>query len=118
MATEDDLAAAKATIESHGVKCLAVKGDVRDAAALMAAMDQTVPEFGSLDYLVVNAGITQPGRLGEFDADQVRTITDINLIGSINTLQAGAPIMQPQGSGRIVLMASVTGRQGSDNFPL
>lgn len=118
MATEEDLANAKAAVESHGVTCLAIKGDVRDFGALQSAVAQTQSEFGSLDFLIVNAGITQPGRLGGFDEEQVRTITDINLIGSINTMQAGMPVIQDQGSGRIILMASTTGRAGSDNFPL
>ena len=118
LATPEDLASAKSTIEGYGVECLAIAGDVRDAAALAAAVEQTVTQFGSLDFLVVNAGITQPGRLGRFTEEQIKTIMDINLVGSIHTLQAALPQMQGQNSGRIVLMASVTGRQGSDNFPL
>ncbi|MEZ5479583.1 MAG: SDR family oxidoreductase [Thiolinea sp.] len=65
----------------------------------------------------MQASLSQ-GALGGFDSEQIQTIIDINLIGSINTLQAAMPILQTQESGRIVLMASVTGRQGSDNFPL
>ncbi|MEM6499177.1 MAG: SDR family NAD(P)-dependent oxidoreductase [Pseudomonadota bacterium] len=118
LATPEDLAAAKSKIEGYGVNCLAIAGDVRDAAALTAAVEQTVAQFGSLDYLIVNAGITQPGRLGTFTEDQIKTIMDINLVGSIHTIQAALPQMQSQNSGRIVLMASVTGRQGSENFPL
>lgn len=118
LASEQDLADAKAAVESHGVKALAIKGDVRDADALASAVAQTRSEFGSLDFLIVNAGITQPGRLGGFTEEQVRTINDINLIGSIHTMQAALPVMQAQESGRIVLMASTTGRAGSENFPL
>lgn len=118
LATEEDLANAKAAVEAHDVKCLAIKGDVRDIAAQRAAVDQTLAEFGTLDFLIVNAGITQPGRIGGFDQQQVRTITDINLIGSINTLEAAMPVMEAQKSGRVILMASTTGRAGSDRFPL
>lgn len=118
LATAEDLAAAKAAIEGLGVGCLAIAGDVRDAAALSSAVEQTVAQFGSLDFLIVNAGITQPGRLSMFTEEQIKTIMDINLVGSIHTLQAALPQMQAQNAGRIVLMASVTGRQGSDNFPL
>ncbi len=118
LATAEDLAAAKSTIEDYGVDCLAIAGDVRDAVALKEAVDQAVANFGSLDYLIVNAGITQPGRLGTFTEEQIRTIIDINLVGSINTLQAALPQMQSQNSGRVVMMASVTGRAGSDSFPL
>lgn len=118
LATAEDLAAAQTTIEGYGVGCLAISGDVRDASALKAAVEQTITEFGSMDFLIVNAGITQPGRLGSFSEEQIKTIMDINLVGSIHTIQAALPQMQSQNSGRIVLMASVTGRQGSDNFPL
>ena len=118
LATAEDLAAAKVTIEGYGVGCLAIAGDVRDASALAAAVEQTIAEFGSLDFLIVNAGITQPGRLGTFTQEQIKTIMDINLVGSVHTLQAALPQMQSQNAGRIVLMASVTGRTGSDNFPL
>lgn len=118
LATPEDLAAAKSKIEGYGVGCLAIAGDVRDAAALSTAVEQTVAQFGSLDFLIVNAGITQPGRLGMFTEEQIKTIMDINLVGSVHTLQAALPQMQSQNSGRIVLMASVTGRQGSENFPL
>lgn len=118
LATEEDLANAKTAVESNGVKALAIKGDVRNAAALDNAVEQTQSEFGSLDFLIVNAGITQPGRLGGFSEEQIRTINDINLIGSINTMQAAMPVMQEQKSGRIVLMSSTTGRAGSENFPL
>lgn len=118
LATQEDLAAAKSTIEGYGVGCAAIAGDVRDTAALAAAVEHTVAAFGSLDFLIVNAGITQPGRLGAFTEEQIKTIMDINLVGSIHTLQAALPQMLSQNSGRIVLMASVTGRQGSENFPL
>ncbi len=118
LATPKDLAAAKSTIEGYGVNCLAIAGDVRDAAALAAPVEQTVAQFGSLDFLIVNAGITQSGRLGIFTEDQIKTIMDINLVGSLHTLQAALPRMQSQNAGRIVLMASLTGRQGRENFPL
>ncbi|MGD1886839.1 MAG: SDR family NAD(P)-dependent oxidoreductase [Cohaesibacteraceae bacterium] len=118
LATAEDLAAAKSKMEGYGVGCLAIAGDVRDAPALTSAVEQTITEFGSLDFLIVNAGITQPGRLGGFSQEQIKTIMDINLVGSVHTLQAALPQMQSQNAGRIIMMASVTGRQGSENFPL
>ena len=59
LASEEDLARAKLQIEGHGVKCLAVKGDVRDGQKQKAAMQQAVAEFGNLDFVVANAGITR-----------------------------------------------------------
>ncbi|MGI9367712.1 MAG: SDR family NAD(P)-dependent oxidoreductase, partial [Ruegeria sp.] len=78
LATPEDLAAAKSTIEGYGVECLAIAGDVREATALAEAVEQTIAQFGSLDFLIVNAGITQPGRLGTFTEEQIKTIMDIN----------------------------------------
>ena len=99
LATAEDLAAAKSKMEGYGVGCLAIAGDVRDAPALTSAVEQTITEFGSLDFLIVNAGITQPGRLGGFSQEQIKTIMDINLVGSVHTLQAALPQMQSQNAG-------------------
>ncbi|WP_421849629.1 SDR family NAD(P)-dependent oxidoreductase [Oricola sp.] len=118
LASADDLAAAKTAIEAHGVQCLAVTGDVRDFDAQKAAMDRAVSELGGLDFIVANAGITQPGSLEQFSEEELSLIIDINLKGVIKTIQAATPILREQGSGSIVTMASVTGRSGSDRFPV
>ncbi|WP_295895770.1 SDR family NAD(P)-dependent oxidoreductase [uncultured Vibrio sp.] len=118
LATVNDLENAKQQIESLGVQCLAIQGDVRDRKSLENAVAKTVSEFGSLDFLVVNAGITQVGRLEMFDDASVDTVVDVNLGGAIKTIQAATPQLRKQKSGRIVLMSSVTGRAGSPAFPV
>lgn len=118
LATAEDLASAKAEIESLGVGCIAIQGDVRDGELPNSAMAQAVAEFGSLDFVIANAGITQIGTLDMFSDDEISLVLDINLIGAIKTVQAAMPIMQEQNSGRIVLMSSVTGRGGSSMFPI
>lgn len=118
LATAEDLENAKTEIESLGVECLAIQGDVRDGAQQKEAMDQAVTEFGSLDMVIVNAGITQLGPLNVLSEEEVALVLDINLAGAIKTVQAAIPIMQEQNSGRIVLISSITGRAGSANFPV
>jgi len=118
LATADDLAAAKSQIEGHGVGCVAVKGDVRSLADQQAAVEQAVSEFGGLDFVVANAGITQIGALDSFTEDELSLVLDINVKGVIKTLQAAIPVLRDQKSGRIVLMSSVTGRAGSQLFPV
>ncbi|MEM7126987.1 MAG: SDR family NAD(P)-dependent oxidoreductase [Chloroflexota bacterium] len=118
LATIEDLEAAKAEIESRGVQCIAVQGDVRDGAKQKEAMEQAVSEFGSLDMVIVNAGVTQLGPLNVLTEEEVSLVLDINLAGAIKTVQAAIPIMQEQNSGRIVLISSITGRSGSANFPV
>ncbi len=118
LATAEDLANAKATIESYGVQCLAIQGDVRDGDLLKESANQTVNEFGSLDFMIANAGITQIGTLDLFSQDQLSLVMEINLGGVMKTVQAAIPIMQAQNSGRMVLTASITGRSGSPLFPV
>lgn len=118
LATADDLAAAKAKVESHGVKCIAISGDVRDFKAQKAAMGRAVAELGGLDFVIANAGITQTGALEQFSEDELSLIIDINLKGVIKTVQAATPILRDQGSGSIVTMASITGRGGANGFPV
>ncbi len=118
LATKEDLAKAKAGIEALGVKCIAVQGDVRDGAKQKAAMERAVAEFGSLDFVVANAGITQIGPIEGFSDEEISVVLDVNLVGAIKTVQGAVPILRKQQSGRIVLMSSVTGRVGSANFPV
>src|SRR6202050_1772444 len=58
MATEEDLAQTAKAVEAVGGRILARKADVRDVAALTAAVEEGVQEFGHLDVVVANAGIT------------------------------------------------------------
>lgn len=118
LASADDLAEAKAKVEAHGVKCIAISGDVRDFNAQKAAMDRAISELGGLDFVVANAGITQAGSLEQFSEEELSLIIDINLKGVIKTVQAASPILREQKSGSIVMMSSVTGRAGSDRFPV
>lgn len=118
LATAEDLAAAKTTIEAMGVKCIAVQGDVRDGAKQKAAMQEAVATFGSVDFVIANAGITQVGPLDIFSEAEIDAVLDVNLAGAMKTLQAAVPIMREQNAGRIVLMSSITGRRGSEYFPV
>ena len=118
LATTEDLAEAQAAVEALGVRSLAIQGDVRDGARLKEAANQAVSEFGSLDFMIANAGITQIGFLDQFSEEELDIVLDINLAGAMKTIQAAIPIMQGQNSGRIVLMSSITGRAGSQLFPV
>jgi NAD(P)-dependent dehydrogenase (short-subunit alcohol dehydrogenase family) len=118
VSTDTDLLAAKAQIEALGVKCLAVQGDVRNLGGLSHAMARAVSEFGSLDIVVANAGISQAGGIEEFTDQQIRAVLDINVAGVIKTTQAAAPIMKRQKSGRIIYISSALGRMGNELFPI
>lgn len=118
LATEDDLQSAQERILALGVGCIAIKGDVRDGEAQANAVNEAVATFGSLDFVIANAGITQVGLLDSFSDSEVSLVIDINLKGLIKTLQAVSPILREQNSGRIVTMSSATGRSGVSVFPV
>ena len=118
LATQADLDAAKAQIEAHGVSCVTLKGDVRDMAVQQQAVAAAMDTFGGVDFVIPNAGITQTGFLEELSEAEVDLVLDINLKGVIKTIQAVTPILRQQNSGRVVTMASVTGRMGSQRFPV
>ncbi|WP_161634930.1 SDR family NAD(P)-dependent oxidoreductase [Leptolyngbya sp. Heron Island J] len=118
LASERDLSQAKARIEALGVRCLTFKGDVRDLEAQKRAVERTVDEFGSLDIVVANAGVSQAGMIEEFSSDDISTVFEINVGGVIKTTQAAAPFMQRQNGGRIIYISSALGRMGNELFPI
>ena len=118
VATESDLELAKQEVEKLGVKCLTFKGDVRSRLTLTNAMKKTVKDFGSLDFLIVNAGVTQIGKLEEFSDEEIAAVLDINLSGAIKTTQVALPILKKQKSGRIVYISSILGRRGNKDWPI
>jgi NAD(P)-dependent dehydrogenase (short-subunit alcohol dehydrogenase family) len=112
LATEDDLRSTAKEVEELGGLCLPIALDVRDAAAVNAAIDETVSSLGSLDILVANAGIVSTGALDEVTDEIWRQLVDTNLTGVFHTLRAALPVMRRQRFGRIVVTSSMGGRMG------
>lgn len=112
LGTEDDLRHTAKLVEELGRRCLPIAVDVRDAAQVHAAVEQTVKDFGRLDIVVANAGIVSTGPL-EGVSDQVwQQLIDTNLTGAFHTLRAAIPVMRRQRFGRIVVTSSMGGRMG------
>lgn len=111
----NDKAAAevKEMVEALGVKAMLAKGDVADKERVTEMVAQAVKEFGTIDVLVNNAGITRDTlvrRMKEEDWDAVLTT---NLKGVFLMTQAVAAYMMKQRSGCIVNMSSVVGVIGN-----
>jgi len=100
-------------IESYGVECMAVKGDVskfEDAEALIKGAKE---KFGSVDVLVNNAGITKDGLLMRMSEADFDSVINTNLKGTFNTIRHASNVMLKQRSGSIINMASVVGEIGN-----
>jgi NAD(P)-dependent dehydrogenase (short-subunit alcohol dehydrogenase family) len=112
-ASEEDLAETVRQVEALDRRIVAHKADVRDSAALQAALDDGVAQLGRLDIVVANAGIYQISPALELDDASWQETIGINLTGVWNTAKAALPHLIDNGGGSIVLISSVLGLQHS-----
>jgi NAD(P)-dependent dehydrogenase (short-subunit alcohol dehydrogenase family) len=91
---------------------LALRLDVTHPEQVMAAVEATRNQFGSIDVLVNNAGISYFSGVEESDEDDVRRLFEINFFGLMHMTNAVLPHMREQGSGTIVNMSSIAGLNG------
>lgn len=99
-------------IEAMGLPdTLAVAADVRDHDALVEAICLGEEQFGPVDCLINNAGISRLARLDEQDPEQWRDLIDINCIGVLNGMHAVAPGMKARRRGTIINLSSIAGRK-------
>jgi len=80
--------------------------DVRDQAAVQAWIDGAAAAFGAVHIVVANAGGPPPGPATAFDLDAYRAAIEVNLLGSIATVQAALPHLRAAGWGRILFVTS------------
>ena len=117
-ATEDDLEETRKLVEKTGARCVTAVADVRDRAALQAAVDAGVAELGRLDIVLANAGvITFHDESLEIDDAIYELVVDTNLKGVWNTIQVTAPILKASGrGGSIILTSSAGGLRGQAHY--
>jgi 3-oxoacyl-[acyl-carrier protein] reductase len=105
-----DLPAVQATaseIRSQGGDCSAVHVDVRDAASCKTMAAEAMAQFGRIDVLVNNAGVSHPHDSATMPEEIWNRIIGINLSGAFFCSQAVAPAMMTQRSGVILSVASI-----------
>jgi 3-oxoacyl-[acyl-carrier protein] reductase len=87
-----------------------VLADVSDLAQVEAVVASAVDRFGRLDVLISNAGVLSPnGRIHNLSTEDWERAFRVNVLGAVNGITAAVAVMRPQGSGSIVLTASVSG---------
>ena len=107
---------AKAAAADLGEGHLGFACDVTDRQSCQDAAERVIGEFGRVDVLVNNAGITQPLKIMDIDAENYDAVLDVNLRGTLYMSQAVIPQMREQRSGSIVCMSSVSAQRGGGIF--
>jgi 3-oxoacyl-[acyl-carrier protein] reductase len=106
-------AAAQREIEPYGRRLLVVASDVSNADEAGTLIETTVNEFGKLDALVNNAGITRDTLIMRMSEDDWDAVLSTNLKGAFLCSKAAIRPMLRQRSGRIVNLTSVVGLVGN-----
>ena len=84
--------------------------DVSEPAAVDSVVALAIERFGRLDVLISNAGVLSPnGRIHNLPTEEWERVFRINVLGAVNGIRAAVGVMRPQGSGSIILTASVAG---------
>lgn len=109
-----DLAAARPADAAAqlGPQHLGLVADVTNKADVEAAVARVVEQFGRIDVLVNNAGITQPRKTVDISEADYDAVLDVSLRGTLLCSQAVIPQMQKQKSGSIVCISSVSAQRG------
>lgn len=96
-----------------GVKTLAAACDVKDPASVKQLMDAAVAQFGRIDILINNAGISWGAPVEQMTLADWNKVLETNLTGTFLCSQAAGRVMIGQGSGKIINVASVAGLAGA-----
>ncbi|MGB0952220.1 MAG: 3-oxoacyl-ACP reductase FabG [Planctomycetota bacterium] len=108
-----------AEILAVGGESLPLEGDISDAATAASAVKAMVDNWGGIDGLVANAGVTQDNLLLRMTEEQFDKVVDVNLKGSFHFLKAVTKPMMRQKAGSVVFIGSVvatTGNPGQANY--
>ena len=100
-------------IEAMGVKAKAYASNAANFDETHDVVKQIVEDFGRIDVLVSNAGITKDGLMMRMSEAQWDAVISVNLKSAFNFIHAVTPVMAKQRSGSIINMSSVVGVSGN-----
>ena len=100
-------------IEALGVKAKAYASNAANFDETHEVVKQVVEDFGRIDVLVNNAGITKDGLMMRMSEAQWDAVINVNLKSAFNFIHAVTPVMAKQRSGSIINMSSVVGVSGN-----
>ncbi len=109
----DSVNTLKSDIESKGVHCLLVKGDVSSYEDAENMIKEIITKLERIDVLVNNAGITKDGLLIRMPKENFNDVINTNLIGTFNVTKMVVSQMLKQKYGKIINISSVVGISGN-----
>mgnify|MGYP001451023199 FL=1 len=113
VSSDEKAKAVVANLESFGVKVKAYKFNVSDYQATEAFIADVVTEFGKIDSIVNNAGITRDGLLMRMSEENWDDVMNINLKSVFNVTKCALKTLLKQRFGSIINMSSVVGIEGN-----
>ena len=108
-----DVEGIKKEFEEKGAKCLLLKADVSKEADVNNMIESVIAEFGKIDVLVNNAGITRDTLLMRMSEEDFDKVIEINLKGTYLVTKAVTKYMMKRRQGSIINLASVVGVVGN-----
>ncbi len=111
--SEGPLSEVRSLIESAGGSASVAPVDVSDAEALQSVIEGVIEEFGRLDVLVNNAGVTKDGLALRMSTDDFEYVLKTNLTSAFVAIRSAARAMMKNRFGRIVNISSTSGVVGN-----
>lgn len=108
-----DVEGIKKEFQDMGVKCLMIKADVSNEEDVNNMVEKVISEFGKIDVLVNNAGITKDTLLMRMSKEDFDKVIDINLKGTFLVTKAVSKYMMKKRCGSIINLSSVVGVAGN-----
>jgi short-subunit dehydrogenase len=99
-------------IKRTGGEALAVQMDVSERHQVEHLAEAAMERFGRIDTWVNNAGVSIYATFDKLADAEIRRIMDVNFMGTVYGIQTALPIMQAQGGGTIINVASIAGKRG------
>lgn len=115
---EADAKAVVDKIKAKGGQAVYVLGSVAERAVVQKLVDTAVKEFGTLDIIINNAGITRDSILHKMTDEQWDPVIAVNLTGVFYGIQCAARVMREKGYGKIINISSTSalGNAGQINY--
>lgn len=99
-------------LKAYNVNVIVTEGDISKEEVAIQLIENTIKEFGKIDILLNNAGITSPKNIQQLTVREWDRMLDVNLKSFFLTCKYTVPHMIEQGSGRIINIASQIAQKG------